>query len=111
MSRLRERKRTLLYLAAEAGCLVWEARLATMEGGDARALIGASVRMFVLTAGKDLRGEEMAQMFIDNISRMERMLRKQPAPFIANVYRSEVKLMYPPPPPSPPSNEGLFLPV
>lgn len=62
------------------------------------ALIAASVRMFVLTAGKDLRGEEIAQMFIENISRMERMIRKQPAPFIANVYRSEVKLMYPKPP-------------
>ena len=67
---------------------------------EREALIAASVRMFVLTAGKDLRGEEMAQIFIDNISRMERMIRKQPAPFIANVYRSEVRLTYPPPPPS-----------
>jgi hypothetical protein len=62
---------------------------------EREALIDAKVRLFVLSVRQNLRGNEMAQTFIRNISRMERMVRKQPAPFIAGVYQNEVRLLYP----------------
>jgi hypothetical protein len=65
---------------------------------EREALIAANVRMFVLSVGHTLRGEEMAQVFINNISRMERTIRKQTPPFIAGVYQDQIRMLYPLPP-------------
>ena len=54
----------------------------------ARAAIqAAGVRMFVLGAG-DLQGSEMAAAFVRALPRMERFVRRHPAPFIARVTKS-----------------------
>jgi len=48
------------------------------------ALTQAGVRAFILT-GKDLRGEEMAQIFIKALAKIKRFIAKHAPPFIAKV--------------------------
>jgi len=49
--------------------------------------MGAGVRAFVLTAG-NLRGEEMAQIFVKALPAISKFLAKHPRPFIAKITRS-----------------------
>ncbi len=59
------------------------------------ALLAANLRVFVLTSG-NLRGEEMAELFVRNLPKMETMARRTPAPFIARLTRTEAPtLVYP----------------
>lgn len=51
------------------------------------ALMKAGVGAFVLTAG-DLKGDEMAQIFVKALPAISRFLRKHRRPFIAKVARS-----------------------
>jgi hypothetical protein len=55
-------------------------------------VIESKARFFALAASKGLTGEQMAQVFIDNRARMERLARKQPPPFVAGVYPDRVTL-------------------
>jgi predicted nuclease of predicted toxin-antitoxin system len=60
------------------------------------ALIGAGVRVFVLTGG-NLGGPEMAEAFVQALPSMERLVRNRRAPFIARVTRrGHVALVWPP---------------
>ncbi len=56
------------------------------------AIIAAKLRVFVLASSKGLTGQQMGQMLVRNLPRMERIARKQPPPFIAGVYEKEVRL-------------------
>jgi hypothetical protein len=60
---------------------------------EREALIAAGVRAFVLTAG-NLRGSEMAEIFLKNLSKIESLARTTPAPFIAKVTRDNVVEIY-----------------
>ncbi len=51
------------------------------------ALINAGVGAFVLTAG-DLKGDEMAAIFVKALPAMKRFLSRHSRPFIATVSRS-----------------------
>lgn len=58
-------------------------------------LIDSGVRVFVLTGGH-LGGPEMAKAFVSALAKMERLVRKQRAPFIASVTASgRVALLWP----------------
>ncbi len=60
---------------------------------ELQALLSAGVRAFVLTA-KGLRGAENAQVFVEALPAIHRLLNRQPGPFIAKVTRSaEVVLL------------------
>ena len=48
------------------------------------ALRGSNARVFVLTAG-NLRGTEIAAVFVKALPRIHRVLRSQPGPFLARV--------------------------
>jgi predicted nuclease of predicted toxin-antitoxin system len=52
------------------------------------ALLAANLRVFVLTSG-NMRGEEMAELFVRNLPKMEAMARRIPAPFIGRLTRTE----------------------
>ena len=65
-----------------------EIRRRTLER---EALLAAGVRAFVLTSG-NLRGAEMAEIFVRHLRRMERLARRTPPPFIARVTRTSVEL-------------------
>lgn len=54
---------------------------------ERQALLSAGVRAFVLTA-KGLRGAENAQVFVEALPAIHRLLNRQPGPFIAKVTRS-----------------------
>lgn len=51
------------------------------------AVANSKVRLFALTAG-NLQGPEMAGIFVAALPRMTRLVRGNPAPFIAKVTRS-----------------------
>jgi len=51
------------------------------------ALMKAKVGAFILTAG-DLKGNEMAQIFVKALPAISRFLAKHPRPFIAKITRS-----------------------
>lgn len=53
---------------------------------EMRALLGANVRAFVLTAG-NLNGQQQAETFAKALPKMLRILARTPAPFIAHVTR------------------------
>jgi len=53
------------------------------------ALMSAKVRAFVLTSG-NLRGSEMAAVFVKALARIYRTLKKNNFPFIATISRSGV---------------------
>ena len=60
---------------------------------ERQALLSAGVRVFVLTA-KGLRGAENAQIFVEALPAIHRLLNRQPGPFIARVTRgAEVALL------------------
>jgi len=61
---------------------------------EREALIAAGVRAFVLTTGS-LRGEEEAAVFVRHLQRMRNMVISTPAPFIAHVTQSAIKIMRP----------------
>jgi len=50
------------------------------------AVARAQIKMFVL-ASQNLRGEDMAAIFVKAIVSMQEFVRKHPAPFIAKIYR------------------------
>lgn len=54
---------------------------------ETNALRSANVRAFVLTAGGDLSGSEMARIFVAALPRMRRLCAKTKPPFIARVTR------------------------
>jgi hypothetical protein len=51
------------------------------------AIGAAGARVFVLTAG-DLRGHEMAALFVNALPKMARFVVRHPAPFISRVSKS-----------------------
>ena len=56
------------------------------------ALIGAGLRVFVVTA-TDLTGEETGQIIVKALPKIRRLCKRQPAPFIAGITRmSDVTL-------------------
>ncbi len=58
------------------------------------ALMKAGVAAFILTSG-DLHGEEMAQIFVKALPRIERFLRKHAKPFIAKIAKDgSVSLLF-----------------
>jgi predicted nuclease of predicted toxin-antitoxin system len=62
---------------------------------ERNALINAKVAAFILTSG-NLKGEQMAQIFVKAKRQMLKFLSKYPKPFIATVTESgEVKLIWP----------------
>jgi predicted nuclease of predicted toxin-antitoxin system len=60
---------------------------------ERNALLAAGVRAFVLTSG-NLRGEEMAEVFVRNLDRMVRLVERRPGPFIARITRTEPPKLY-----------------
>jgi hypothetical protein len=62
---------------------------------ERQALLNAGVRAFVLTA-RGLRGAEYAQVFVEALPAIHRLLNRQPGPFIAKVTRgADVVLLLP----------------
>ena len=58
------------------------------------ALRKAGVKAFVLTARKDLTGQEMAEVLVKALPKIRRLASSQPPPFIAKVGRdSSVTLL------------------
>lgn len=53
------------------------------------ALRGSKARVFVLTAG-NLRGAEIAAVFVKALPRIHRVLRVRPGPFLARVSQSAI---------------------
>ncbi len=51
------------------------------------ALRASNARVFVLTAG-NLRGIEIAGVFLEALPRIEKVLRSRPGPFVARISRS-----------------------
>jgi hypothetical protein len=51
------------------------------------AIRNAKARVFILVRG-DLSAQEMAEIFVKALSPMARVVRKNPPPFIAKVYRA-----------------------
>ena len=61
---------------------------------EIEALRKARVKAFVLTARKDLTGQEMAEIFVRSLPKIRRIASKQRPPFIAKVGRdASVTLM------------------
>jgi hypothetical protein len=58
---------------------------------ERQALLVAGVRAFVLTAGS-LKGPEMAAILVAHLPRITRLALRHPAPFVAGVTRSSVKI-------------------
>lgn len=58
---------------------------------EREALLRSGVRAFVLTAG-NLRGPDMAQVFVMNLRRIVHIARTHPAPFIAAVTNAGVRV-------------------
>lgn len=54
---------------------------------EKQALLAAGVAAFFLSKG-DLKGEEMAKIFIEAMPRIKRTLKKHKKPFIARVARN-----------------------
>jgi hypothetical protein len=50
------------------------------------AVTNADIKMFTL-ASQNLSGKEMADIFLQSITKMQEFVRQNPAPFIAKVYR------------------------
>jgi len=59
---------------------------------EKQALLASGARTFVLTSG-NMRGQEMAEVLVGQIRKMERMARKEKPPFVAAVTRTSVKLL------------------
>jgi hypothetical protein len=60
------------------------------------ALLRAGVAAFVLVARGDLRGEDMAEIYVKALPRVSRLLSKHKRPFIAKIGGdSSVSLLYP----------------
>lgn len=57
---------------------------------EREALLAAGVRAFVLTSG-NLTGPEMADIFVQHLSRITRMVVGNPFPFVAGVSRTRVQ--------------------
>ena len=51
------------------------------------AVADAKVKMFILTSQR-LSGQEMADIFLSAITKMRELIRANPAPFIAKIYRN-----------------------
>jgi PIN like domain len=61
---------------------------------EVHAVESAKVRMFRLSSG-NMKGAEMARVFVDQRLSMGRFIKKHPPPFIARVSASGVMLVYP----------------
>lgn len=59
---------------------------------EKQALLSAGLCVFVLTSG-NMTGDEMAQAFVKNLSKIRRLIKKQPPPFIAAVTGTDVQLL------------------
>ncbi|MGH7295746.1 MAG: hypothetical protein ACRELB_12460, partial [Polyangiaceae bacterium] len=59
---------------------------------ERRALMGANVRAFVLTAG-EVTGRETAAIFVKHLRKMSNMAVSEPAPFIARVTNTDLKII------------------
>lgn len=61
---------------------------------EIQAVRESNARLFALT-NANMRGEEMAQVFLAHRLNMGRMLKRQKPPFIVAVTRSGLRLAYP----------------
>ena len=59
---------------------------------ELKALIAGNVRAFILTSA-NMTGEEMANVLVGHLGRIERLARSRRAPFVALVTRSTVKVV------------------
>lgn len=50
------------------------------------AVASAKIKMFTF-ASQDIRGEEMAEILLNSITKIQEFVRKNDAPFIAKIYR------------------------
>ena len=57
---------------------------------ELNALLAGKVRAFILTSG-NMTGEEMANVLVGHLNRIERLARKRRGPFVALVTKSSVK--------------------
>jgi hypothetical protein len=58
---------------------------------EREALMAAKVRQFTLGSG-NMTGAQMAELLVQNLTKMARLVKKQAAPFIARVARDGVHL-------------------
>jgi hypothetical protein len=65
---------------------------------ERRAVVVANIRMFTLPSG-NWKGQEMVDAYLNGRPKMGRVLKKQPAPFVAVVYKdgSRVEVVLPKP--------------
>lgn len=62
---------------------------------ERKALVEAKIKAFVLVA-KSLRGSEMAEILVEALPGIRRVIDNNPPPFIAKIYRdASVSLWYP----------------
>lgn len=56
------------------------------------AVLAARLRVFVLSASKNMTGAQMGELLVKHRHRLERLARKHAPPFIAGVYEKEIVL-------------------
>jgi hypothetical protein len=61
---------------------------------ELEALTTSGVRAFCLT-NANLRGAEMAQRFVDQLPKIQRIASEQPGPYIYGVYADGVRALWP----------------
>jgi predicted nuclease of predicted toxin-antitoxin system len=59
---------------------------------EKEALIRSGARAFVLSSG-NMRGQEMGDVLVRHLRRMERIVHRTDPPFVAVVHRSSVKVL------------------
>jgi predicted nuclease of predicted toxin-antitoxin system len=76
----------LLEVGAKGWVVLTKDKAIRRRPVERAAIIAARVRMFTLSGG-NMTGQEMAEVYLANQSRITRFLNKNPPPFIATVYR------------------------
>jgi predicted nuclease of predicted toxin-antitoxin system len=70
------------------------------RAGEREALVTASARIITLTSG-NMRGTEMAAVFVRHLTEMEELVPSQPAPFVAILGPGGMQVVMPKQPASP----------
>lgn len=66
--------------------------------GEREALLLSHARVFTLTSG-NMRGADMAALFVGHLAEMEHISGSQPAPFVYTIGPGGLYRIYPDPPP------------
>lgn len=82
-----------LPIVSERGWLILTKDICISKNlAEIQAIAQSDAQVFILTSG-NLNRQRMAEIFVDNLKRMEKFALGNPAPFIAKIYKTgQVKL-------------------